>query len=234
MKNGLFVAEGYKTIVDLLDSDIKAVGIYGKADVLEKIKLTDGTELFEVSANELKKISFLSTSSNVLGLFKIPEINIEDCFANDFLITLDGVQDPGNLGTIVRLADWFGVKNIVCSPDCVDVYNPKTVQSTMGSIVRVKVHYTDLPGFLQKANTEKYQIYGSFMNGKSIYETSFLQKRILIMGSEGQGISKEVAQFVDERISIPAFFEGGNGPESLNVAVASSIIVSEMKRSILR
>jgi len=230
-KNGLFVAEGYKTIIDLLDSEIKSVGIYGIADVLENVKNTDKTELFEVSANEMKKISFLSTASNILGLFEIPEINIDDCFANDFLIALDGVQDPGNLGTIVRLADWFGVKNIICSLDCVDVYKPKTVQSTMGSIVRVKVHYADLPEFLQKAKSEKkHQIYGSFMNGKSIYKTSFRQKKILIMGSEGQGISKEVAQFIDEHISIPAFFEGANGPESLNVAVASSIIVSEMKR----
>lgn len=225
------MAEGYKTVIELLDPDIKPVEIYGTADILEKIKLTDETELLEVSVNEMKKISFLSTSSNVLGLFKIPEININDCFGSDFLIALDGVQDPGNLGTVVRLADWFGIKNVICSTDCVDVYNPKTVQSTMGSIVRVKVHYVDLPEFLRKAKSEKkYQIYGSFMNGKSIYGVSFQQKKILIMGSEGQGVSKGVARFVDERISIPAFFEGGNGPESLNVAVASSIIVSEMKR----
>lgn len=231
IKKGLFVAEGTKTVNDLLGAGIKTAEIYGTSNITGQIKVLNKTSLCEVSDIEMKKISFLSNASDVLGLFEIPQINIDDVFYSDFIIALDGVQDPGNLGTIVRLADWFGVKNIVCSLDCADLYNPKTVQSTMGSIARVQVHFTDLPEFLLKAKSEKkYKIYGSFMKGEPIYEISFQQKKILVMGSEGQGIFMEVEQLIDEHITIPAFFDGKDGPESLNVAMATGIIVSEMKR----
>ena len=135
------------------------------------------------------------------------------------------------MGTIIRLADWYGIKNIICSIDCADNFNPKVVQSTMGSVARVNVHYTNLSVFIQKAKEQhNFYIYGSFMNGKPIYSTTFKNKKILIMGNEGKGISKGIESFADEKISIPAFFTENDGPESLNVAMATGIIVSEMKR----
>ncbi|OQX98503.1 MAG: hypothetical protein B6I20_10975 [Bacteroidetes bacterium 4572_117] len=230
-KTGLFVAEGIKTIRELQNSDIKMSEIFGLGEILQKIDVPAGIEKTELDEKDLKKISFLSTATNVLGLFKIPEYNIAESFENNFIIALDGVQDPGNLGTIIRLADWYNVKSIVCSKNCADAFNPKVIQSTMGSIYRVKVFYADLTSYLDKAKKNKFAVYGSFMDGETIYGKTFNGKKILVMGSEGNGISKEVRGFIDKKISIPAFFDGNDGPESLNVAVASAIIVSEMKRS---
>ena len=154
-KLGLFVAEGVKTINDLLNSNVKVVELFALADIIHKINSVDGTAVVKVSENEFKKMSFLATPTNVLGLFEIPDYDISNSFQSHFLIALDGVQDPGNLGTIIRLADWYDIKNIICSLDCADVFNPKVVQATMGSIARVNIHYTKLAEFLQKAKTEK-------------------------------------------------------------------------------
>ena len=233
-KSGLFVAEGIKTIKDLLKSNIKVSEIFGLSDIVQNKELSLGIKVSELTENEINKISFLSTSTNILGLFEIPDYRISNCFQSDFLIALDGVQDPGNLGTIIRLANWYGIKNIICSENCADVFNPKVIQSTMGSIARVSVYYTNLPNFLQKAkNEENYFVYGSFMEGKSIYDTSFNKKKILVMGNEGKGISDELMEFMENKISIPPFFEKSEGPESLNVAIATGIIVSEMTRKSL-
>ncbi|RLD77269.1 MAG: RNA methyltransferase [Bacteroidetes bacterium] len=233
-KTGLFVAEGVKTIQELLNSNVKVVEIFGLAEIIQEIEILEEVEVVRTTVNELKKISFLSTSTNILALFEIPDYDISNSFQTNFLIALDGVQDPGNLGTIIRLADWYGIKNIICSTACADVFNPKVIQSTMGSIARVNVYYTNLPAFLQKAKREEnYHIYGSFMDGESIYATTFNEKKILIMGNEGNGISDEVEHLVEKKISIPANFEGMEGPESLNVAIASAIIVSEISRTAL-
>jgi TrmH family RNA methyltransferase len=229
-KHGVFVAEGVKTIKELLNSNIKVSEIFGLKEIFQEINFQPGEEITELNENELKKISFLSTTANVLGIFEIPDYDISTSFQTDFIIALDGVQDPGNLGTIIRLADWYGLEKIVCSQNCVDVFNPKVIQSTMGSIARVKVFYIDLLPFLTQAKKNRYTIYGSFMAGESIYSTSFSDRKILIMGSEGKGISNEVKKFVEKKISIPSYFEGNNGPESLNVAIASAIIISEMRR----
>ncbi len=228
-KHGLFVVEGEKSVRDLLQSGLKPEHIFLQEGFSAGFEFTE--QITEISAPEMKKISFLSTPSKVLALFEIPEYSLEDSLLNNLVLILDEVQDPGNLGTIIRVADWFGLRDIVCSTGTVDVYNPKTVQATMGSIARVKLHYTDLPEYLQKAKNRGFNIYGSFMNGSSIYQTSFAGKKLLVMGNEGNGISPEIAQLVDEQISIPKFFQGNEGPESLNVAMATGIILSEIKRS---
>ncbi len=230
-KNGIFVAEGVKTIKELLDTKLSAVELFCTQKALSQIEINKDVKVIEAGKEEIKKITHLSTPSEIVGLFKIPENDLTDSFGTNFILVLDGVQDPGNLGTIIRLADWYDIKSIVCSENCVDAYNPKVVQSTMGSIFRVKVHYTNLFPFLEQANRNKFTIYGSFMNGETIYTESFDRNKILIMGSEGKGISDEIEKFVEKKISIPAFFNGDDGPESLNVAIASAIIVSEMKRT---
>ena len=143
-------------------------------------------------------------------------------------IALDGVQDPGNLGTIIRIADWFGIENIICSPNCVDLYNPKVVQATMGAIARVKVHYTELPQLINAM--KNLPIYGTFLEGEFIYDTPLSNKGIIVMGSEGTGISKEVGQLVNKKLFIPSYPPNRTTSESLNVAVATSIICSEFRR----
>ncbi len=227
-KHKLFVVEGEKSIQDLLQAGMKAVSVFVSGDILEHFNNID-CELAEVSATEMKKISFLKTPGNSLALFEQSKNLFEESFKSSFVLVLDNVQDPGNLGTIIRVADWFGVRDIVCSDDSADIYNPKVVQASMGSIARVKVYYTNLSEYLQNAKTE-YAVYGSFMEGNSIYETDFQEKKIVVMGNEGKGISSDIEKLIDEKISIPRFTHKGEGPESLNVAMATGIILSEIKR----
>jgi len=227
-KHKLFVVEGEKSIKDLLQAGMKAVDFFVVPELMEYAVFSD-FKPEEISKEEMKKISFLSTPGNLLAVFEIPEYSLDESFRFDFILALDDVQDPGNLGTIIRVADWFGIKAIVCSNNTADVFNPKVVQATMGSIARVQVHYVDLSDFLKKAKNE-YMIYGSFMEGDSVYETDFSKKKILIMGNEGKGISTEIEKFIAQKVSIPLFAKGNSVPESLNVAMATGIILSEIKR----
>lgn len=227
-KNGLFVVEGKKSIVDLLQAGMKAVHIFSLKHLIDEFSVADCI-IDEVSLSEIKKISFLSTPSNALALFKIPENDIHAANQDNFILALDNVQDPGNLGTIIRTADWFGIQHIVCSTNTVDVYNPKVVQASMGSIARVRVYYLDLFDYL-KSVQDKFTLYGSFMKGTSVYETNFTEKKILIMGSEGQGISLAIEKLINKKIAIPIFAKGNSKPESLNVAIATGIIISDIKK----
>ena len=220
--NGLFIAEGVKVVKELLNSSIKAEKIFATEDFSEN---TSGNEIL-ISDKDLKKISVLKTPNKVLGIFNIPkqsEINY-----SDFTVALDKINDPGNLGTIIRLCDWFGVKQLICSNDTVDCYNQKVVQSTMGSITRVNIVYTNLKEFINKTTVPTYI---ADMNGLNIYETSLPKEAVLIMGNEANGISKEISEMVANRLTIPRF---GNvqKTESLNVATATSILLSEFKRGL--
>jgi len=218
-KTGLFVVEGHKGIEEFLDSGFVPEGLF-----VEKTNFPGfQSKTQEVTPAELKKISHLTSPQNSLGLFKIPAASFPK---SSFILALDGVRDPGNLGTIIRLCDWFGVRNLVCSEDCVDCFNPKVVQASMGSLARVNVFYTDLKNFLQKADLP---VYGAFMDGKNIYSTKKLQKGILILGNEANGISPEIEEHVGHRLGIPRF---GNlkKTESLNVGSAAAIFLSEFKR----
>jgi TrmH family RNA methyltransferase len=228
----MFVAEGPKLVNDLV-----ACGM-----VPQLLLTTDGrktefphsSENIEfVSETELKKFSFLKTPQKVVAVFKKPQWHLTDEEWNSRItLCLDGIQDPGNMGTIIRLADWFGFSHLVCSNDTADVFNPKVVQASMGAIGRVKVIYTHLPEFCQLAR-EKYSlpVLGTYMDGENIYSTNLPSKGLIIMGNEGSGIRTETEQMVTRRLTIPAFSEDSTtGMESLNVGVATAVVCSEFKR----
>ena len=198
--------------------------------------------LQNISLKELKTISNLKTPNKVLAIAEQSEIELRlPDLEGKLSLVLDKIQDPGNMGTILRIADWFGVENIICSNDSVEIYNPKVVQATMGSIFRVKVFYTDLKDFLYKAKYESdLNIYGTTLDGKNIYNRKLESNGLIILGNESEGISDELIPFIDEKLLIPNFTIGDpdsyrdtnsdGKPESLNVAVATSIVCSEFKR----
>lgn len=219
-KNALFVAEGIKVIKELLNSNFELERLFSEADLF----FTENNKMQLLEANELKKITKLATPQTALALFKIPQK--KQTITEDFIVALDGVRDPGNLGTIIRLCDWFGVKQLLCSKDTVDCYNEKVVQATMGSIARVEVIYGDLAEEISKLDLP---VFGTFMNGENIYESSLSSKGILVLGNEANGISDEIKQLSKHQISIPQFGETKN-TESLNVATATAILLSEFKR----
>lgn len=219
----LFIAEGVKVIDELLKSSIELEHIYA----IEPIDFEVSTSKFSiVSFDDLKKMSALSTPSNCLAVFKIPRQKEIDY--NNLIIALDDVRDPGNLGTIIRLCDWFGIEDIICSKETVDIYNPKVVQATMGSIGRVNIVYGNLPSLIQLS--KDLPVFGTFMNGKNIYTEALPSKGIIVMGNEANGISEEIENLVNNRITIPRFGKLQQ-TESLNVAMATSIVLSEFKRN---
>lgn len=231
---GLFVAEGKKIIFDLLGSEIIPFEIFCTAELANELTGIDDRLISVTGKNELEKISSLKSTPDIIALFKIPLITLQwDDLMNDLTLVLDSIQDPGNLGTIIRTADWFGIKNIICSEDTADVYNPKTVQSTMGAIARVKVHYLSLKEFLSSAKEYNLRVYGTFMEGENIYKTDLSSNGIVIMGNEGKGISREIESFINQKVSIPYYPESAKSSESLNVSIAASIICAEFRRRIL-
>ena len=219
-QHGLFVAEGIKTIEELLASPLKLYHLF----TTESFQLDSQKETL-VTDQELKKISYLTTPNKALALFEIPEALPLD--KSQLIVAVDEVRDPGNLGTIIRLCDWFGIEHLVCSAGTVDCFNPKVIQATMGSIIRVNIHYMDLPHFLSDFDQP---VFGAFMDGENVYSKALPSQGIVIMGNEANGISKEVEKFVTERISIPRFGKLQE-TESLNVATATAILLSEFKRN---
>ncbi len=184
-----------------------------------------------VSQAELKKISQLQTPQNSLAVCRIPDApELPDKLNGVLSIYLDGIRDPGNMGTIIRLCDWFGVSDLFCSVDSVDLYNPKVVQASMGSFARVNIYESDFGVVQTIAKKSGASIYGAFMEGANIYTEELPAKSLLVMGNEGKGISEDLEQFVDKKISIPNFSKENNGAESLNVSVATAILCSEFKR----
>jgi TrmH family RNA methyltransferase len=227
-ENGLFVVEGEKMATEVLFSDLKVTEVYAVADWFEDNELFEFYGLKEiVSEDELKKISQLITPNKVLLIVKIPEYKMElKNILNNFVLGLDNLQDPGNLGAIIRTADWFGIKDIFCSSNSVDAYNPKVVSATMGAVARVRVHYVDLPELVNKIKKQdkNYPVYGAMMDGKSVYEEKFLDKGIIIFGNESQGISAETEKIIDQKITIPR--AKNSQAESLNVAMAVGVVCS--------
>lgn len=217
---GLFIAEGKKLVLDLLDSDIQVDKIYS----LPEFECLEQDKVQLISERELGSISSLTAPNAVLAIFKIPES--KPVSKKGLAVALDDVNDPGNLGTIIRLCDWFGIPQILCSQNTVDCFNPKVVQSSMGSLARVQINYLDLAEHLRN---EKRTVYGTFMEGESLYQTSFEEEGILVMGNEANGISDEIRSLLDKELGIPQF--GSNQKtESLNVAMATAIFLSEMRR----
>ncbi|WP_025742896.1 TrmH family RNA methyltransferase [Aquimarina pacifica] len=223
-QHGLFVAEGKKVIKELLDANIELHSLF-TVDV--RFFETSGNNTYKVTDEELKQISFLTTPQTALGVFYIPKIKkIEN---NGLVLALDDVRDPGNLGTIIRLCDWFGVKDLVCSLQTVDCYNTKVIQATMGSITRVNIQYVDLVKYLEE-NTGLVTVFGTFMDGDSVYAKQLPKKGIVVMGNEANGISRTIEDLVDKRLTIPQFGQNRE-TESLNVATATAILLSEFRRS---
>ncbi len=229
-RTGLFVAEGHKLVLDLL-STFEPVYFVATNQWLEAnpCALPKGIIADNVTQEELQRASLQQNPQDVLALFRIPkhEENLAEMAKKGLVLALDGVQDPGNLGTIVRIADWFGIEHVFCSPLTADIYNPKAVQATMGAMARVKVHYTDLTAELQQY---KGKVYGTFLDGDNIYGTTLSNEGVIVMGNEGNGIGKSIASLVNARLYIPPF--PGNRPtsESLNVAVATAIVCAEFRR----
>ncbi len=229
IRSGLFVAEGRKLIEEIAASEMDVEKIYARADAPELPGCV--SDRFTVSAKEMERISRLKTPSSVLALVRMPEYPLRaDRLRGKLTLALDKVQDPGNVGTIIRLAEWFGIEDIVCSPDTADCYAPKVVQATMGGITRVRVHYADLPEFLRRAQAESIPVYGTFLEGEDVYESGLSPDGIVVMGSEGRGIGPETERLIGRKIRIPSFRKGRPGTESLNVAVAAAVICSEFRR----
>ncbi|MBF6596904.1 MAG: RNA methyltransferase [Fermentimonas sp.] len=223
-----FVAEGEKLVFDLMET-CKCQMIAALPGILSLHKEIAAEEIIVASEVELDRATSLKTAPAVIAVFYQPQSDINlQSFNTSLNLILDGVQDPGNVGTIVRIADWFGINNIFCSFDCADVFNPKTVQATMGSIARVRVTYTDIFALITKSNN--IPVYGTFLRGKNIYEESLSKNGLIVMGSEGKGISREIDKLVTDRLFIPYFPVDNKSSESLNVAVATAITCSEFRR----
>ena len=223
-EEGLYVIEGEKMIEELIHSFPNLIHtLIHTADFKMNFSLSSA-EVYCVNQLELEQASGLKTPNKALAVLKKQHYHLPD--KDQLIIALDGVQDPGNMGTILRIADWFGIENIICSLSTVEIYNPKVVQSSMGAILRINVHYTDLNLFL---TNYPEPIYGALLEGDNIYKTKLTQKGVILLGNEGNGISAELQKKISHKISIPRF---GNA-ESLNVSVATGIIVSEFKRNML-
>ena len=224
----LFVAEGPK-LVDELCATMKPVYIAALPEwISENAKIVSGTEYDIVTPDELQRASLQKNPQQVIALFPIPEHRFcTEQLKDELVLMLDGVQDPGNLGTIARIADWFGIRNILCSAETADIYNPKAVQATMGALARVKFHYTDL---LQLLSQYDGPVYGTFLDGENIYGQELSENGIIVMGNEGKGISQGVGEMINRRLYIPNYPIGTQTTESLNVAIATSIVCAEFRR----
>lgn len=224
-REGLFVAEGRKLVGELLASNLRVRRIFA----LDKVFDEGCAET--VTPREMERLSLLKTPSDAVALVEIPRYRLtEELGRNHLILALDQVQNPGNMGTIVRLADWFGIGDIVCSPDTADCFNPKVVQATMGAILRVRVHYTDLEVFLARVRDEDTPVYGTFLGGENLYDADLTPAGVVVMGNEGRGIGAACARSVSRRLFIPPFPAERQGSESLNVAIATAVVCSEFRR----
>jgi len=237
--HNVFIVEGEKGVSELLKSSLKPVKLFALSDWLNKnsIALTEqNIEWQEITEAELKKISDLVTPNQVLAIAELPETDIPK--ANEFAgmtLVLDGIRDPGNMGTIIRTADWFGIRTVICSNDSVDAFNPKVVQATMGSFARVSIFYTDLNDYLK--NTAKdIPVFGALLEGPDITQKTFTRAGIILIGSESHGISKQLIPYVNEPLHIPRIsFPGSeNKAESLNASIANGIICYEICKQLYK
>lgn len=227
-ENGIFIIEGIKSIEEFIQSNYQVHSIYYLAQYQSSLTaLPANIKLFEVNNVELDKISTLQTPQGILALVHLPKPAVLNAASlkNAFTLVLDGVQDPGNMGTIIRTADWFGFKQIICSNNCVEVYNPKTVQATMGSLSRIDIYYEDLPTVLKDLDLP---VFGAVLNGKSMYKTDWGNEGLVILGNEGQGITPEVMKFITNPVTIPRT----GSAESLNVAISAAILCADISRNL--
>ena len=227
IEHRLFLVEGYKSVIEFINSPYQVEAIYHTTSFDPKVlKLSQKINLCEISVTDLEKISSLKTPQEITSLIKMPDwppLNYT-ILKQKFSLVLDGLQDPGNMGTIIRIADWFGIKNIICSDDTVDVYNPKVVQASMGSLSRINVYYTNLTAILQQTGLPAF---GAMLTGENIYRTDFGEEGLIVLGNEGSGIRPEVERLVSKAVTIPRKGKA----ESLNVAIAAALFCSEINRN---
>jgi RNA methyltransferase, TrmH family len=232
LKEQSFLAEGDKIVLEVLESDNKVKELFATPDFISENKkyLHNAAQVIESTSAEIKKASFLQQPQSCLAICQLPlqpqlPSNIKGIF-----LFLDGIQDPGNLGTIIRTCDWFGMNFLFCSPDTADVFNPKVIQASMGSFTRVKTIYTPFDALLVYLQKTKIPVYGTFLEGKNIYTENLPDKALIILGNEGRGIRKEVADKISFPLNIPSFSQAEKKAESLNVAVTAAIICNEFAR----
>ena len=228
-----FIAEGPKLVEELM-AHFQCVLLVKTPDYKESFRLQTGTEVIVVNQMELTKVSNLKTPQSVLAVFKKPaqdSIHLQDICKN-LCLALDAIQDPGNLGTIIRIADWFGIEHIFCSTDTADAFSPKTIQATMGAMARVQLHYVDLPALITSLHKD-IPVYGTFLDGNDMYGEPLSGNGLIVMGNEGNGISEEVSRLINRRLYIPNYPQERETSESLNVATATAIICAEFRRRLL-
>jgi len=228
---GLFVAEGTKLVGDLLPA-FKLHECYATAQWISEHAHELKGKVQEISAEEMKKISNQKTPQGVFAVFEKPSYSLSDDQHSQLCLALDDVQDPGNLGTIIRIADWFGIRHVFCSMLTADAFGPKTVQATMGALARVQVHYVDLEAYIQQLPAS-VPVYGTFMDGVDLYTENLASNGLIVMGNEGNGISAKIANLVTNRISIPNYPKNEATSESLNVAIAAGIVCAEFRRRLI-
>ena len=232
-KYNLFKIEGNKLVGELLRSGLPVHTIVASPEWIGRNRQSLGRiRVIEADEREMKTISNFQSLPEAIALAEIPAChNAGEDFTQNLSLALNGIQDPGNLGTILRLADWFGVRNILCDRDCASAYNPKCVQASMGAIFRVRPFYVDLPATIARLRAAGVPVFGTFLDGENIYTSPLASAGIIVMGNEGKGISPEIEPLADRRLTIPCFAPGESS-ESLNVAVAAGIVLSEFKRRI--
>jgi TrmH family RNA methyltransferase len=229
-EHGTFVAEGNKMVAELL-CYMKCQLLVATSEFIEQTDLKDIEEIIEVTDSQLSQVSFLKNPQQAFAVFYQPPTDNNINIDGQLVLALDGIQDPGNMGTITRLADWYGIKNIFCTHDTADIFNPKVVQATMGAIARVNIHYVDLTSFLKEHKGSP--IYGTLLDGQNMYEQEITPDGIIVMGNEGNGIRPEIEKLINKRLFIPNYPPYQQTSESLNVAIATAIICAEFRRRIL-
>ena len=225
-----FVAEGNKLIAEMLPA-FECELLVATKEWIQEHPGIHAKEVLAAETEEIRKISFLKTPQKVVAIlskkeYKLTSINPE----KNLVLALDGIQDPGNLGTIIRLADWFGIEHVVCSPDTADIFSPKAIQATMGSLAHVKVHYTDLKDYLRNQAEKAVPIFGTFLDGADLYEQELTTNGLIVMGNEGNGIRPETVPLINRKLYIPNFPQERETTESLNVAIATAVICAEFRR----
>ena len=233
IQHGLFVLEGDKVVREALDSSLIVDYLLAKPEwMAQHSSIIKANQIIEINDKELSQISFQKTPNQTMALVRIPDYPLDMSeLTGGLSLYMDQIQDPGNMGTMIRLADWFGIRHILCGQGCADPFNPKTVQSTMGAVMRVKTHQTDV-GFFRQLNIHQpnFPVFGAFLDGENLYNTPLSTKAVIVMGNESKGISNPVAQYVTNRLLIPSYPNGAPTSESLNVATAAAIICAEFRR----
>jgi RNA methyltransferase, TrmH family len=229
-QEGLFVVEGDKIVKELLQSNWEIIELLALGSWFESNTLPGKIHGHSISAKELERISSLTTPNQVVAVVRIPVNHISTLvLGNNYSLMLDNIQDPGNMGTILRTADWFGINNIICSENTADIFNPKVIQATMGSFIRTRVFYTDTVKFLKEISG-RYPIMGAMLDGESIFSTRLPAEGILVIGNESRGISPEIDQYISHKVFIPRGDQNQQLPESLNAGVAAAIIMSQLMK----